>query len=41
MCGQGLTPVTLSISVGGRILGTYQYSFNARGDRFAIPFTIQ
>jgi hypothetical protein len=33
--------VTLSISVGGRIIGTYQYSFNQRGERVAIPFTIQ
>ncbi len=41
MCQQPMTPVTLSISVGGRIIGTYQYSFSARGDRFAIPFTIQ
>ena len=41
MCGSPVTPVTLSISVGGRIIGTYQYALNARGERFAIPFTVQ
>ncbi|MEI8259730.1 MAG: MopE-related protein, partial [Deltaproteobacteria bacterium] len=41
MCGSPVTPVTLSISVGGRIIGTYQYALNARGERFTIPFTVQ
>jgi hypothetical protein len=41
MCGAPQTPVTLSIAVGGRVIGTYQYSLNAQGEQFAIPFTIQ
>jgi hypothetical protein len=41
MCNMGQTPVTLSISVGGRIQGTYQYTLTHRGDLFQIPFTIQ
>jgi hypothetical protein len=41
MCGVGSLPVTLSIAVGGRIVGTYQYNVSFRGDRFQIPFTLQ
>jgi hypothetical protein len=40
MCGAMQTPVTLSISVGGRVIGTYQYTLSNRGDQFSIPFTI-
>jgi hypothetical protein len=40
MCGVPVTPTTLSISVGGRILGTYRVDMMQRGQQFTIPFTI-
>ena len=41
MCGSVQTPVTLSISVGGRVIGTWQYTMSGQGDSFTVPFTIQ
>jgi hypothetical protein len=41
MCGSYQTPVTLSISVGGRVIGTYSYTMTHQGDEFVVPFTIQ
>jgi len=41
MCGAPQMPVTLSISVGGRVIGTYQYTLTRRGDEFTVPFTVQ
>jgi uncharacterized protein YfaP (DUF2135 family) len=41
MCGSVQTPVTLSISVGQRVIGTWQYTMSGRGDSFTVPFTVQ
>jgi hypothetical protein len=41
MCNASQTPVTLSIAVGGRVIGTYQYTMTRQGDSFEIPFVIQ
>lgn len=41
MCGAYQTPVTLSIAVGGRVIGTYQYTLTRQGDEFVVPFTVQ
>jgi tRNA (guanosine-2'-O-)-methyltransferase len=40
MCGVPSTPVTLSISVGGRVVGTYSATFVARNQSHTIPFTV-
>ncbi len=40
-CGQPNTPVTLSISVGGRILGVYSFNFSYARQEYTIPFTVQ
>ena len=40
MCGSPSTPATVSISVGGRILGTYSMNFSQRGQQFDIPFNV-
>ncbi len=40
-CGSPNTPTTLSISVGGRVLGVYQFNFTYRGQSYTIPFTVQ
>ncbi len=40
MCGSGNTPVTLSIAVGGRIVGAYQLNFTYDRQEFTIPFVI-
>lgn len=41
MCNSSHTPVTLSIAVGGRVIGTYSFSFQADRQEYTIPFTIQ
>ena len=40
MCGVPATPTTLSISVGGRVVGSYRVDLTQRGQQFEIPFTI-
>jgi hypothetical protein len=41
MCSASQTPTVLSISVGGRVIGTYQFSFQSDRQEYAIPFTIE
>ena len=41
MCSTPQMPVTLSISVGGRVIGTYQSTLASQGQSFSIPFTLQ
>ena len=40
MCGVPNTPTTLSISVGGRVIGTYSVSFTQQNQSYTIPFTV-
>ncbi len=40
MCGVPNTPTTLSISVGGHVVGTYSVSFTQRNESYTIPFTV-
>jgi len=40
MCGSGNTPVTLSIAVGGRIVGAYTLNFTYDRQEFTIPFNL-
>jgi hypothetical protein len=40
MCGVPNTPTTLSISVGGRIVGTYSATFTQQNQMFSIPLSI-
>jgi hypothetical protein len=40
MCNSSNTPVILSLAVGGRVIGTYQFAFQADRQEFTIPFTI-
>ncbi|MBL8601770.1 MAG: hypothetical protein JNK72_07595 [Myxococcales bacterium] len=40
MCSSSNTPVTLSVAVGGRIVGAYQLNFTYDRQEFQIPFTI-
>ncbi|MBI5514405.1 MAG: hypothetical protein HY909_11595 [Deltaproteobacteria bacterium] len=41
MCNNGATPVTMSIAVGGRVIGIYQYTFTYSHQEFTMPFTVQ
>ena len=40
MCRTAATPVTLSIAVGGRIVGAYSFTFTYDRQEFVLPFTI-
>lgn len=40
MCGMAQVPVTLSVSIGGRIMGTYQYTMQRQNDEFVVPFRV-
>ncbi len=40
MCGVPNTPTTLSISVGGRVIGTYSVTFTQQNQTYTIPFTV-
>ncbi len=40
MCGVPNTPTTLSISVGGRVIGAYSVAFTRQNESYTIPFTI-
>ena len=40
MCGSGNTPVTLSIAVGGRVVGAYTLNFTYDRQEFTIPFNL-
>jgi len=40
MCGVPNTPTTVSISVGGRVIGTYSVSFTQQNQSYTIPFTV-
>ena len=40
MCGVPNTPTTLSISVGGRVIGAYSVTFTRQNESYSIPFTI-
>ena len=40
MCGQPATPVTLSIAVGGRVVGSYSFNFTYQRQEFDLPFSI-
>ncbi len=39
-CGVPVTPTTLSLSVGGRVLGTWRMEFTRQGESFTIPFDV-
>ena len=39
-CGSPNTPTTLSISVGGRVIGVYQFNFTYDRQEFVVPFTV-
>ena len=40
MCRSAATPVTLSIAVGGRIVGAYSFTFTYDRQEFVLPFSI-
>jgi hypothetical protein len=40
MCGVPVTPTTLSIAVGGRIVGAYSFTFTYDRQEFVLPFSI-
>ncbi len=40
-CGMPAVNVTLSVSVGGRVLGSWQYTLHGGQPEFTIPFNVQ
>lgn len=40
MCGSPQTPVTVSVAVGGRVVGAYSFNFTYNRQEFVLPFSI-
>ncbi len=40
MCGSPQTPVTVSVAVGGQIVGAYSFNFTYNRQEFVLPFSI-